>query len=885
MIGIIWMRGLLARRTSRLAAAAAGVAVAVALLASLGMFLAASKSTMTERAVATVPVDWQIEMQPGADLNEVLTVVRKTPGIEAALPVAFGSVRGFEATSGGSTQTTGAGVVLGLPAEYQATFPGEIRQLIGSPTGVLVAQQAAANLHVAIGDIVTLDRGRGPAAHLKVDGIVDLPQANSLFQKVGAPIGAQPQAPPDNVILVDEQRWHELFDGAHRFDNSHFQIHSRVSHALPSDPGAAFTKVTSSALNLEAKLAGSGLVGNNLGATLDAARSDALYAQVMFLFLGMPGAVLAGLLTITLAAAGSERRRREQALLRTRGADVSQLIRIAMMETLVVAGLGGLVGLGAAFVIGRLVFGTAGFGLGVASALAWSLAAVGAGLLVSALAIARPAAKDARNLSVSGARDAGFRAGTPRWQRAYLDVTLLAAGALVFWITSKNGYQLVLAPEGAPQISVNYWAFSAPLLLWAGIGLLTLRLSDITLRRARSAIARVARPLAGDLSDVVAGSMGRQRRILGRGTALVALTIAFAISTAVFNSTYRQQTHVDALLTNGADVAVTVSPGSQLGSADVAKIANVPGVSSVEPLQHRFAYVGADLQDLYGVRPSSIIGATGLQDAYFVGGSARQLMDKITASPDAVLVSDETVKDFQLHPGDNITLRLRSSDGNSLIPVSFQYAGIVREFPTAPSDSFLVANADYIAQQTGSDAVGTFLVDTTGASPSVVADALRHELGTSAQVTDIDSSTRLIGSSLTAVDLAGLTKVELGFAVLLAAAATGLVLGLGFAERKRTFAIATALGAKDRQLGGFVWSEAAFVGIGGLALGAIGGWVLAAMLVKVLTGVFDPPPSSLSVPWVYLAVVGAAAVGATLLAGLGTVRRARVPHMEVLRSL
>lgn len=38
----------------------------------------------------------------------------------------------------------------------------------------------------------------------------------------------------------------------------------------------------------------------------------------------------------------------------------------------------------------------------------------------------------------------------------------------------------------------------------------------------------------------------------------------------------------------------------------------------------------------------------------------------------------------------------------------FHYVGVVREFPTAPSDSFLVANAEYVADATGSDAVGAF---------------------------------------------------------------------------------------------------------------------------------------------------------------------------------
>ena len=71
----------------------------------------------------------------------------------------------------------------------------------------------------------------------------------------------------------------------------------------------------------------------------------------------------------------------------------------------------------------------------------------------------------------------------------------------------------------------------------------------------------------------------------------------------------------------------------------------------------------------------------------------------------------------------------------------------------------------------------------------------------------------MVGSNLTAVELSGLTRVELSFALLLAAAASGLglALGLGFRERPRAYAIAVALGARRAQLGGFVWGESAFV--------------------------------------------------------------------------
>src|SRR5439155_5290701 len=128
-----------------------------------------------------------------------------------AQPVGFAQTAGFQATTAGTTQTTGPGVAVGLPDTYARVFPGELRLLAGRMDGVLVAQQTAANLHVAPGDTVFVARaGLDPVA-VQVDGVVELPDANSLFQKVGLPAGAQPQAPPDNIVLMPAAAWQGAF--------------------------------------------------------------------------------------------------------------------------------------------------------------------------------------------------------------------------------------------------------------------------------------------------------------------------------------------------------------------------------------------------------------------------------------------------------------------------------------------------------------------------------------------------------------------------------------------------------------------------------------------------------------------------------------------------
>ncbi len=842
---------------------------------------------MTRRAIATVAVDWQVEATAGADPQQVADALAADPTVTATEPVEIATTTGFSHHGAASTQTTGPGQVLGISDTYLATFPDQVRTLLGRDHGVLLYQQTAANLAAAPGDTISIGRDGAPPVDVTVAGIVDLPHADSLFQAVGAPPGSGLQAPPDNVLLLPAQAWHDGFDqlAASRPDLVEHQFHARVDHHLPADPAGAYREITGRASNLDVALAGSGHVGDNLAATLAAARGDALYAQILFLFLGAPGAALAGLLAFAIQRVNQTQRRREHALARARGATTRQLLALAGAEAAVIAVTGVAIGLAAAAGIGAIAFGTATFGATAGATATVIGLAVAASVVITVLAVIAPTWHDLRRTNVTAARRRLATQRNPRWMRWGLDVVALAGAVVVFWLTARGGYQLVLAPEGVPNISVSYWAFAGPALLWIGCGLLAYRLTAAS-ASWRPATRWLLRPFTGSLAGVIAASIRRQRHLVAATAAFVALTAAFAISTATFNATYRQQAEVDAVLTNGGDIAAVISPGVTLGpdSSAITAIAATPGVRHAEPIQHRFAYVGSDLQDLYGVNPATIKTAGRLQDAYFQGGGADQLLATLAAQPDAVLVSAETVRDYQLQPGDLLNLRLQDGRTKEYVTVPFHYVGVAKEFPTAPSDSFLVANATYVAARTGNDAIGTVLIDAAGQATASVAADLRTQLGTDASVNDIDSSRRLIGSSLTAVDLAGLTRVELGFALVLAAAASGLSLWLGLYERRRTATILIAVGARPRQLGGFLWAETAVVTIAGLAAGAVSGWALTQMLIKVLTGVFDPPPATLAVPWPYLAAVAVIATGSAAVATALAQRHARHPQLELLRG-
>ncbi|PWK72829.1 ABC transporter permease [Aminobacter sp. AP02] len=137
------------------------------------------------------------------------------------------------------------------------------------------------------------------------------------------------------------------------------------------------------------------------------------------------------------------------------------------------------------------------------------------------------------------------------------------------------------------------------------------------------------------------------------------------------------------------------------------------------------------------------------------------------------------------------------------------------------------------------------------------------------QVKDVGSATHIIGSSLTAVDLSGLTSIELAFALGMAVAAAGLMLGLGFLDRRRSFAILTAIGAKPHQLAAFLWGEGLLVTVGGLVFGLLSGLTMAWMLVKLLTGVLTrrrtPWPSRQAISLWVLVLLLASIVAAVLM--------------------
>ncbi|MDE2017700.1 MAG: ABC transporter permease, partial [Hyphomicrobiales bacterium] len=607
-----WIRASLSARPGATALAAIGIVAATALMGAVGVHAVTSARSMTARALSALPVDWQVAVAPGADAAAIRDALPKSGPVKVAQSVGYADVAAFRSATGDTVQVTGGGQALGLPPGYATEFPGQVRTLAGTTGGVALFQQTASNLHVGVGDTVTVTPRVGAPFDVKVDGVVDLPNIDATFQAIGPAKGPTLTAPPDNVALLPMATWRAHFEAGAAVPGggARYQIHARLDRAaLPVAPDAAYVAAAAMSHNVELRAAGLATVGDDLAARLGAIRKDALFADILLWFLGLPGVALALAIANSVARADSPRRTREQALLALRGASTTRIAASAAGEAATVAALGAVLGVAAGALIARFVLGADPADPSVASAL---LFAGGGGFVAATAAALVPALRDLAGRGVAERRawhrDDG---ASPIWKRLWLDAALLALAAAIFLRSAGTGYQVVLAPEGVPATSVDYVAFLAPLALWLGGALLAMRLTSAALRHGVPALTRLIRPFAGAVAAPAAATLSRRRRRVAAGAALVALAVAFAVSTSLFNATYQAQGRVDAELTNGADVAVTGTTAAPAGDA-MAKLAALPGVAASATLQHRYAYVGKDLQDLFGIDVKTIGGATKL---------------------------------------------------------------------------------------------------------------------------------------------------------------------------------------------------------------------------------------------------------------------------------
>ncbi len=867
---------LLLRTPLRSAVRALVLTVSVTLLGAMVLFIGHSLRTMTATAVRSVPLDWQGPVGSASAAQRVAHRVAQQPGVAAAEPVATAPFAGAKHSSPAGTVRAGSGFLVAVPPRYQQELH-TFRMLYGSlkSDGIVLDQQLAATLQAGVGDTVSITPRTG--AHpvpLTVTGVAIVSAADTLFQPLIPLLGPAPAQPPADIAIMPFASFVRHFGatlGMVAPSNASaasagggasgitYQVQAQVdSRTLTGSPQHALNQETHLRNKIERSLPGQVQFVDNLEVALTGAAGDALYAEALYIMLAVPGA-LVGLGLAYLAALGAvDRDRRMLRLLRARGASRKKLLGLAAVESALVGLFAALAGVGLALLTVHWVVG------GALST--WPLA-VGVCVVVGFLG-----SFAGRVAAGVGALREERREQKPLWQRLYLDVVSLAVSGLVWWLTARTGFSAIVSPDSNPTLSLSVYMFLAPALLWIGATLLLVRIRG----RLFELIApkRATKP-----RDFLLVSAARRAASINRGLVIVALLLAFAVNLSVFSATWDQQSLVDAQLTVGSDIVVSGATGVQ------PVVARTAGITGTTALDHTYAYVGPDLQDTFAIDPATFQQGTSLRDSYFLGGSAHEMMSRLRARPDAILVSKETITDYSLALGDLLKLRTLDHRTGTFRVVPFHVAGIVQEFPSAPKDSFMVANLSYVLAATHDPGPNVVFARTSG-DPSRVARAVSRAVATQgAVVHNISDQATQTASSITTVGLRGISRIEEAFALLLAAGALILYAVMAGAERRQELATMAALGKKPRSIAAFIWTEIVLIVVVASALASVLGWVLAEMLIAMMQHAFDPPPDHLAIPWGFLGALALVVVAGAALAAVVAERSvARMPLGAVLRE-
>ena len=833
--------------------------------------------------------------------------IAKLPGVASADELAFadlepGSLRAGAAKADGPVR------VFGFDRAYARHYPS-IRLASGNfdPGSALLTPEASRRLRTRQGGVVTLALpGGARPVQLPVSGIADLSRARPLFNSRRGLKLEDFLYKPDSVV-VSPELFRKLvlpaFRAASGARGKGLQVKSPPTlevdvqaerSPLDSDPATALRQTDAVGGAIKKVAPKQDYQLDNISNTLEVARSDAAVAKRMFLFLGLPGLLLAAFLAAYSGSILASTQRREQANLRLRGAHRGHLLRILAYRTAAVAGAGSLLGTLTGFVSVLAILGpSALFEAAAAQLVISALVAIGSGLLVTGLALYLPG-RSALSREVTGERREMAIERQPAWRRLHLDYAAVAVAGIAVAVALRSG--AFDAPAGAVSTgegtSLASHLLLLPLTAWFAGTLLSVRAFEAVATRLPVASPPRFGPM---VKGILNRSLSRRPRALITGIVGVGLVIAFGMALAVFAASYDAAKAADAELTVGSNLRVTPSPLSTKEHAPAfASELEVPGVAAVAPvvssLENAFlrSDFNSDVKTLAAVDPTSFRRTAALSDSFFPGSTAAGAMAALEADPKSILVDAESADELKLEKGDTAEVLLAKGTKNQELR-KMKVAGTFDRFPGFPEKLQIVANLGYYQAQTRLKEVDFFLARTTDQSNAGLAGATSAVNAGPARgdKLDIDSTETTFNkdqSSLTALNIRGLVDLDSFYTLLMSAAVVGIfVFGL-MLQRRREYVTLRAQGMPSRKLQALILGEAGFVGFSGLAAGLLVGGAMGLLLVKVLHPLFILPPVP-TIPFgdaALLAGLVLAATVASTLAALTILRR--LSPSEVLRE-
>jgi putative ABC transport system permease protein len=798
-----------------------GVALAVALIFAV-LVANANIASSTQEVVHTVigPASLQIRARSGEGFNEgVLTRVARLPGVEQSAPLLEQSAT---VVSPGGPRVTldlvGAGASLTILDGLAHTLPIAVL----SQRGIGLSQASARALGISrqgLGSTRDVSlRLRGRTFALPVTAVLG-PEA----------VGALSEAIVALMPLAQLQRLAGLPD---RITRILVQAKRGRDHAVQAELArVAEDRLTVATADQDVALLRQALRPSDLASGLFAAIAGLL--GVLFAFNAM-------LITIP-------DRRQALADLRIAGARRSAIAQMVGFQALCLGLVASLVGVSAGYVLsgGALKPSTGylsqAFALGGRTSIGASsvVIAVAGGILAICLASGvllldlRPG-RDLDDIYQGNSAPGNALRRRTQWRFAIIGLLLvvLASGAFA------------LAPQlalGATAVLAFATILAVPLVL-----ALALRCTNALARRVarlgvlmiavtslrRTALRSLALAATGALALFGAVALGGARQNLLSGLQGFAGTYTGTAQVWVLNQG-------DPLAVNGFALNDYAS-----------RVARVPGVGSVEPLQGEYLDIGDQRLWLTARKPAD---TQRLLAEQVVEGSARTAMMRLGAGG-WIVASQQLATEKHLAVGD--ILRVPTPSGAA----SLRLAALTTNFGWSPG-AILISSAEHERLWGSSTPSALAIQLAPGASPSVVRRAIATTLGSDSGLEALSASER--AHRFVSIAREGLAQLQEISQLLTLAAILAMAAALGSAvwQRRPSLAALRVAGAAPHRLRRVLLSESLLLlGVGCLT-GVVGGLYGQAVIDSYLKHVAGFPVAGLTASWrpfeILVLVIGA----------------------------
>lgn len=609
-----------------------------------------------------------------------------------------------------------------------------------------------------------------------------------------------------------------------------------------------------------------------------------------------------------VAAMLVQRQRNEIAVLRSRGASRLWVAAIYLLEWSLLGAFALLVGPPVGRSLAHLVGRTQSF-LDFSrtadlttrltpNTFSFGLAAVALALLFSAI----PAWQAGRDTIVSYKQEQARARQRPLWQRAYLDLILLAPSLYGLYTLRQSAGQGSLRLFGRALISgspfENPVLFLLPTFFIVALSLLLLRL----LPRLISALAWVSARLPGTVPVLALRQLSRSSGGHMGPLMLMVITLSLAGFVASMAQTLDRSLQDSVYYQIGADLNLVESgeyTGETGSSAPLPPGAPQPQTPSTsEPAVWNFLPV-SDHLSLPGVEAAARVGRyeaelrtggrrsrgrlIGLDRTDFPGVAFFRydfapeplgaLMNRLALDPSALLVDVDTWERSNLNPGDQVQMQVASSGERQIL--DFKVVGVVEYFPTLyPSDGpIYVANLEYIFEAfSGLVPYDVWLHTSPQADTQAVVTGL-NQLGVS--VIRTQDARAALDESFAAPNRQGvLGLLSVGFMTASILTVTGFLLYalLSFRERFIHLGVLRAIGLSTGQMAAYLALEQFVLILTGLAAGTaiavLSAYLFIPHLPVTLSQHPGVPPYLVEIAWadiLRLYVI----FGAMLLVGVG----------------